>query len=185
MEDVCHGCVHPNVADIKLGTRTYDPLASPEKVAKEQSKYQYQAQLGMRLTGMQIYRAMVGTYERFDRFYGRSLTPDLVGGAVAALFGADTAPVPQETLALLRGAMAQVADLLAWFKSQHTVRLFSSSVLLVLDAGVSSVRVRLIDFAHAYAAAQLPDADDGCIVGLTTLTGILDDLVKKTTIGAP
>jgi len=185
MEDVCHGCVHPNVADFKLGTRTYDPLASPEKVAKELGKYPYQAQLGMRLTGMQIYRATVGAYERFDRFYGRSLTPEMIGGAVAALFGVDAAPAPAATLALLRGAAAQVADLLAWFKGQHAVRLFSSSVLLVLDGSVGIARVRLIDFAHAYAAAQLPDADDGCVVGLTTLAGILDDLIKKTAAGAP
>src|SRR5262249_33255930 len=134
--------------------------------------YPWQATLGFRLTGMQVFDARTGAVRAYDRFYGRSLAPEHVADGLAAFLAAAVPRAP--VVAAIR---AQLADVRAWFASQTSLRFFSSSLLVVYDGAPpngapATVRVRLIDFAHAYAAAE-HSADDGCHVGLAALDATL------------
>ena len=187
--------------DVKLGTRTYDPFAAASKVAKEVAKYPWQAQLGFRITGMQVYRPTPPpsggsdgpalprpppSLVRHDRFYGRSLAPETVLDGVKTFFCADmdADAVDRAHLAAVASEVArQLADVHQWCVAQRTFRFFSSSVLIAYDGAArplsaSSVRVRLIDFAHAYAqhdaaVAAAVASDDGYALGLDTLTHLV------------
>ena len=230
LEDLCHGHARPCVADLKIGTRTYDPHASADKAAKETGKYVWQAQLGFRITGMQVVRpgGDAAAPVRYDRFYGRTLTPDTVEDGLALFFGLDAdanAPtdaagggftrhaagitrraagrgITRRAAGVVAEVRRQLLELHAWFVRQRTFRFYSSSVLVTYDAGDAvldsidaaaataaaaapdgdgavadgagaAVRVRLIDFAHAYGWDEV-DADDGCVQGLRTLASLLE-----------
>ena len=40
--------------DLKIGKITYDPFSDPAKVQRELIRYDYQAQLGFRITGFKV-----------------------------------------------------------------------------------------------------------------------------------
>ena len=41
--------------DLKIGKKTYGPFAKPEKVHRELTTYDSQAELGYRITGFKVY----------------------------------------------------------------------------------------------------------------------------------
>lgn len=52
LEDV--SCGNKNVMDIKIGSVTWDHLASDEKIQKEKQKFRYGQELGFRLLGYRV-----------------------------------------------------------------------------------------------------------------------------------
>ncbi|KAH9580383.1 hypothetical protein MS3_00009053 [Schistosoma haematobium] len=44
----------PNICDFKMGTVTYLPGSSPDKISREQVKYMWRRKLGFVLSGMQV-----------------------------------------------------------------------------------------------------------------------------------
>ena len=44
----------PCIMDLKIGKKTFDPFAPPDKVQRELIRYKYQAQLGFRITGFKL-----------------------------------------------------------------------------------------------------------------------------------
>lgn len=64
----------PCVMDIKIGRRTWDPLATPEKRATEELKYgESKRAYGFCITGFQVYCLSTGRFKKFDRDYGKKL----------------------------------------------------------------------------------------------------------------
>jgi inositol-polyphosphate multikinase len=182
MEDVTHGygpwaCV----ADVKLGTRTYDPFATAAKAAHEAGKYAWQGELGFRITGMLV-AAPGRDPVRFDRFYGRQLAPAAVPAALSQFFLLDQGDraYGREVVALVAG---EVAALRAWMASQRALRFYGASLLIAYAGGPPPPpapppppRVRLIDFAHVYPW-DATTHDDGCVHGLLTLQRYLHGLL--------
>lgn len=54
LDDLTATFRRPSVLDVKIGAKTYDPLASPEKVALESKKYAWSQQIGFRILGMRV-----------------------------------------------------------------------------------------------------------------------------------
>ena len=54
MDDLAHGIKYPAIADLKMGKITYDPEATPEKIAGQKLKYPPVERLGFQLIGMRV-----------------------------------------------------------------------------------------------------------------------------------
>lgn len=79
LADITHDMHEPCVMDIKIGKRTWDPFASPEKILAEEQKYQACKQnLGFCIPGFQVYDIKSGRIKRFGKDYGKKLNPDSV-----------------------------------------------------------------------------------------------------------
>lgn len=79
LQDLTTNFSKPNVIDLKIGTHSYEPDASEEKIARESSKYAQQALFGFRIVGMRVYDpnhpdADESNYVFYNKAYGRSLT---------------------------------------------------------------------------------------------------------------
>lgn len=65
----------PCVIDIKIGKRTWDPLASKEKIEAEEQKYRpCKENLGFCIPGFQVYSVKNGSLKRYGKDYGKKLT---------------------------------------------------------------------------------------------------------------
>lgn len=75
LADLTHGMLEPCIMDVKIGCRTWDPLATPEKRKAEESKYQAcKRNLGMCIPGFQVYSIVNGRRMRYGKEYGKKLT---------------------------------------------------------------------------------------------------------------
>lgn len=69
----------PCIIDIKIGKRTWDPMASPEKVLAEEQKYQAcKENLGICIPGFQVYDIKSGRIKRYGKDYGKKLNQETV-----------------------------------------------------------------------------------------------------------
>lgn len=69
----------PCIIDIKIGKRTWDPLASAEKMLTEEEKYQACKQtVGFCIPGFQVYDIKSGRIKRYGKEYGKKLNQETV-----------------------------------------------------------------------------------------------------------
>jgi inositol-polyphosphate multikinase len=54
MKDISFGIQKPSVIDLKIGQITYDPEATPDKIARQKLKYPPSEQTGFQLMGMRV-----------------------------------------------------------------------------------------------------------------------------------
>lgn len=74
LKDITDGMAEPCVMDIKIGKRTWDPVATPEKKAKEELKYaESKRTYGFCITGFQVYCVSSGKLKQFGKHYGKTL----------------------------------------------------------------------------------------------------------------
>lgn len=131
LSDLTHGMLEPCIMDVKIGCRTWDPLATPEKRKAEESKYQACKQnLGMCIPGFQVYSIVNGRRMRYGKEYGKKLTEVTVKDAFRKFLNADSGLCRQ----LLMQFLSDLWNIQKWARTQTTYRLYSSSVLLVYDA---------------------------------------------------
>lgn len=97
LDDLARVFRKPSIIDVKIGAKTYDPLASKEKVALETSKYPWSQQIGFRILGMrvsvrklasphgfkktlslQVFDTTEQKYRVYGKDYGLRQTPDTV-----------------------------------------------------------------------------------------------------------
>lgn len=79
LRDVTHGMLEPCVIDIKMGRRTWDPLASEQKREAEDSRYvDCKTTVGFCIPGFQTYHLQSGNYKKFGRDYGKKLNQNTV-----------------------------------------------------------------------------------------------------------
>ncbi|XP_015175498.1 PREDICTED: inositol polyphosphate multikinase isoform X2 [Polistes dominula] len=134
LQDITDGMDEPCVMDIKIGKRTWDPLASKEKRASEEKKYaQLKEAYGFCITGFQVYCLSSGELKKFDKNYGKTLTPE---GVVEALkiFLNVTPQRPQAYRLLIVKLLAFLWKILSIFRKQTNFRFYSSSLLIAYDA---------------------------------------------------
>lgn len=203
LENVTFKFCHPCIIDVKLGTQTYEPSASLEKIEYECSKYPFQRDLGFRLTGFKTFNLIHQEYFVFDKHMCRQLIPeiDLLHGIALAFFNG----IAFHSKVLVK-LLSKIEDLLGWMEEQQEYNFYSSSVLIVYsgsaiyygsdikhgdkekrkderiamnstiesDEQVVDCDVRLIDFGHVqYISVPSVPKDPGCILGLKTLTSYL------------
>lgn len=76
---------------------------------------------------------------------------------------------------------------LHWFRTQTSLRLFATSLLIVYDGDsthksmpLESVDVRLVDFAHTYeAVAEEAETDSNTLFGLENFVQCLSIIMKN------
>lgn len=79
LHDITHDMSEPCVMDIKIGKRTWDPLATPDKIQAEEQKYEMCKQnLGFCIPGFQVYDIKSGRCKRFGKEYGKKLDQNSV-----------------------------------------------------------------------------------------------------------
>ncbi|GJQ72672.1 Ipk2 [Trypoxylus dichotomus] len=79
LDDVTKDFKEPCVMDIKIGKRTYDPLASYEKMLKEDQKYhETKRDLGFCIPGFQVFKIANGRVCRYGKDYGKKLNKETV-----------------------------------------------------------------------------------------------------------
>lgn len=129
LEDLTHNMQKPCIMDIKVGKRTWDPLASPHKCKVEEQKYARCKQvLGLCLPGFQVY-TLEGEYKKFDRDYGKQLDADGLRQSIRQFLNAqDTVCQP-----LVQELLRQLYDIRQWFHEQRHFHFFASSLLIAYD----------------------------------------------------
>lgn len=169
LADISHDMGEPCVMDIKIGRRTWDPLATPQKIQAEKQKYEACKQnLGFCIPGFQVYDIKTGRIKRFGKEYGKKLNQNSVKDGnlkffsryffkydfliffvnfvcvlnilmITSLFiilalkiflNADT----QLSRTLLKKFLSTLRSVQTWARSQTSLRLYSSSLLLAYDA---------------------------------------------------
>uniref|UniRef100_A0A4Y0BDU1 Kinase n=1 Tax=Anopheles funestus TaxID=62324 RepID=A0A4Y0BDU1_ANOFN len=205
LEDLTEGLEWPCIMDVKIGRRTWDPLATPEKRKAEENKYKACRQrFGLCIPGFQLYSLREGgKLIRHGKDYGKQLTEDNIRDAfLLYLNAAEDGRVSRKLLEHFLHDLHLIRD---WAHQQTTYRLYSSSVLLVYDAaqldeskqskqqresltnshGTPSVRARMIDFAHAFPT-ETPDedtVDENYLQGVDSLVDIFEQFLTSGQVG--
>lgn len=133
LQDITEDMTEPCVMDIKIGKRTWDPLATEEKRASEEKKYaKSKAAYGFCITGFQVYRLASGELQKFDKNYGKTLTAKGVVEALKIFLNVtpDRPPCRQLIVKLL----SLLWKILVLFRKQQKYRFYSSSILIAYDA---------------------------------------------------
>lgn len=74
LRDLSHGMLEPCVIDLKMGRRTWDPMATAEKRKTEEEKYsQCKTTVGFCIPGFQTFHIASEKYKKFGKEYGKKL----------------------------------------------------------------------------------------------------------------
>ncbi|XP_034473054.1 inositol polyphosphate multikinase [Drosophila innubila] len=208
LQDLTHGMRNPCVMDVKVGRRTWDPLSSPHKRAIEEQKYVIcKQELGLCLPGFQVYQpaeeqAGKPRLIRHGRDYGKSLNVQGFHQALALFFNVSC----KESHTLLHEVLRQLRSIRSWFKRQRLLHFYASSLLICYDfeqlqqlkkpeqslqngyhqsetvappvAPDQWIRVRCIDFAHIFPAADAAP-DHNYMAGLQSLIDIVESMLQR------
>lgn len=130
MNDVTEVFIKPCILDIKIGSCTYDPEASPEKILQETIKYPTSAITGFRILGMRIFCHSTCKFLYLDKHYGKQQTPETIADALFLYLNksCDTA-----VHAILCGFLHKLYAIENWFKVQKSFAFYSSSLLFVYE----------------------------------------------------
>ncbi|KAH0793969.1 inositol hexakisphosphate kinase [Histomonas meleagridis] len=176
LEDQTQGFSSPCVIDIKLGTRTFEIDASPEKI---------QAQLdhikdtttpthAIRIIDARMRKDNTITY-KCDRIQGHKLNISEVCDLLHKFFPGKRKHEFIENICKIRSAFLETIEIFP------KMRLYSASILAVYDGDSDApMKVTIIDFAHAYLDVDIEGGDstdsfydDNTVKGLQTLIDLL------------
>lgn len=146
------GMAEPCVIDIKIGKRTWDPLAGASKRASEDKKYaESKNAYGFSITGFRMIDVMTKCLKVFDKNDGKNLNSETVVEALKTFLNITPDRPPCRNLLIM--LLTSLWKILAFFRTQKLLRFYSSSVLIVYDAS----RLR-----HALRNNQLNDVHKIC-----------------------
>ncbi|XP_017882576.1 inositol polyphosphate multikinase [Ceratina calcarata] len=133
LKDITDGMAEPCVMDIKIGRRTWDPLATPEKRATEELKYaESKRTYGFCITGFQVYCVSSGQLKQFGKHYGKTL--DANGVVEALKIFLNITPERPPCRQLVVKLLSILWRILLFFRVQRMFRFYSSSLLVAYDA---------------------------------------------------
>lgn len=79
LHDITEGMMEPCVLDLKIGRRTWDPLATPDKRSREDQKYfKSKEAYGFCIPGFQVYNLADGILNKYKKDYGKQLNATTV-----------------------------------------------------------------------------------------------------------
>ena len=186
LENITAKFNRPSCIDIKIGTQTYEPSATNEKIMYERSKFPFQEEIGFRVTGFKVFDAEVQKYRYFDKNFCRKLNPykDLSFWISAYFFNGR-----KFRLGVIKNVIMKVQHIAKWMESQQDYNFYASSLLFVYGGGDDEKKndsaesdndlcdVRLIDFGHVhYISPPTCEKDHGCSVGLNQLCKYLQQI---------
>jgi hypothetical protein len=173
LQDLTAGMTSPCVGDLKLGTRSFEVTAAPEKAVRQLSHIKGTTTLSHAIRCIDIcIRRDRQVLQRWDRRQGRLMTSEQLEKVIRTL-------VPGKRRTQFRAAIKDVkAKLIQTYDVLPNLRLYSASVLIIYDGDRENgpMYVKIIDFAHAYidVAAEGGDPtdpafDDNALKGLDSL----------------
>lgn len=131
LTDITFGMSEPCVIDIKIGRRTWDPLATEEKRLVESSKYvRTKENVGFCIPGFQVSSISAGKLKRYGKEYGKALDEKSVYEAFKIFLNADT----RLFRPLIAKILAKLYEVQSWAHDQRQFHVYSSSILIVYDA---------------------------------------------------
>jgi len=180
LENLTQGFAKPCVMDIKIGAKTYGPDAPEDKKLKEDAKYiGTKFPLGFSVLGIIVHSAKSSTcVKRWTKTFGRTLTETNLDEVLTNYL--NTAENDKEVVkSLAKCFLEQLEQILSLFMRQTKFHIYASSLLFVYDSSDltavkdhtslrSAVRLKLIDFAHAFPGDGVLDYN--YIFGLKNLT---------------
>nr|XP_049704447.1 inositol polyphosphate multikinase [Helicoverpa armigera]XP_049704450.1 inositol polyphosphate multikinase [Helicoverpa armigera]XP_049704455.1 inositol polyphosphate multikinase [Helicoverpa armigera]XP_049704456.1 inositol polyphosphate multikinase [Helicoverpa armigera]XP_049704459.1 inositol polyphosphate multikinase [Helicoverpa armigera] len=132
LEDLTQRMLEPCIMDVKIGKRTWDPLATEEKRKNEESKYALcKQQYGFCIPGFQVFRLGSGKMQRYNKDYGKKLQGQAVKDALRNYLNGCGRPLCRALLLQFLSALWRCAG---WARRQRAARLYCASLLLVYDA---------------------------------------------------
>ncbi|XP_037936384.1 inositol polyphosphate multikinase [Teleopsis dalmanni] len=130
LEDLTHNLSKPCIMDIKIGKRTWDPLATAQKREYEEQKYiKCKQTLGLCLPGFQLYTPNSDKVLRYGREHGRNIDSNEFRASIALFLNAQhTVCIP-----LVQEILNQLKVIRKWFQIQRFYNFYASSLLIVYD----------------------------------------------------
>lgn len=135
LEDVTSHFNRPCIMDVKLGQRSYDPLASQEKREQQIRKYPLMEEIGFLILGMRVYDVRSNTFDSYNQHYGRGLARDTVKDGLAKFFHNGVCLRKDA----IRASIGRLQQILHWFHSQQQLAFYASSLLFVYEGLPSSL----------------------------------------------
>lgn len=159
LENMASGFKHPNVLDVKLGSRLWDddsPVAKRRKL-DEVSERTTSGSLGFRIAGMKTWSAASGEvevtpeekeyvdvkngYKSYNKFYGQSFKAESVIDAFTSYFGGvektegatDKLKLRQKRASYLVRRFVRELESIQYVLENEESRMYSASVLLVYE----------------------------------------------------
>ncbi|XP_045478524.1 inositol polyphosphate multikinase [Harmonia axyridis] len=131
LEDLTADFDEPCIMDIKIGRRTWDPEASYEKIAKEESKFtECKRELGFCIPGFQVHKISNNELVKFNKDYGKNLNKETISEALKIFLNGET----RFCRSLLMQILAPLWRIQKWARTQRRFQLYSSSILIAYDS---------------------------------------------------
>nr|XP_034834617.1 inositol polyphosphate multikinase [Maniola hyperantus]XP_034834619.1 inositol polyphosphate multikinase [Maniola hyperantus] len=132
LEDLSERMLDPCIMDVKIGKRTWDPLASLDKIRREESKYaQCKEEFSFCIPGYQVYKLATGKLQKYNKEYGKKLHGSMVRAAIKNFLNGLGSSLCR---ALILQFLSSLWSVQKWAARQTAVTLYSTSLLLVYDA---------------------------------------------------
>ncbi|KAJ1913683.1 inositol polyphosphate kinase kcs1 [Mycoemilia scoparia] len=131
MKDLTSSIQRPSILDLKMGTRQHGINAVPEKVVSQTIKCAVTTsrELGVRMCGLQVFKASRQQYLFQDKYYGRTMNPSLFRQCLLEfLDNGDHLYVEY-----IPRLICKLCELYRIVKDMHGFRFYGSSLLLVYD----------------------------------------------------
>jgi hypothetical protein len=179
LQDLTAGMASPCVADLKLGTRSFEVNASAEKAARQLANMSGTTTPthGIRCIDICIRRDRQ-VVRHWDRRKGRQMDEAQLKKALGLFLHAKRRQTFRRLAGDLKAKLEQVRTTLP------NLRLYSASVLVVYDGDKEggAMAVKIIDFAHAYIDVHAeggdptdPAFDDNALTGLENLIALAQE----------
>ena len=177
LENVAAGFKHPNILDVKLGSRLWAddaPLAKRQKLDKAAEETTSKP-LGFRIAGMKTWQGQQVSdlgelssdgYRCYDKRYGRSLNPKTVRQAFEEYLFMNSAGVTKDlAIKVAHRFLKDLRDLQKTMENEES-RMYSASLLFVYEGDGSALQ-DAFDFESAcleadskHQTAQINDEDN-------------------------
>lgn len=189
LENVMEGMKLPNVMDVKIGSQTWGPDASAQKIVQESAKYVGTKQpLGFSVLGLirHTIRSDSDVWVKYDKSFGKSLKTEAVSEVPHLFFDAHQSGIIPQLVAVV---VRRMKDILNVYECQTKYNCYASSLLMSYDAAVvreflvdgdeskleAAVNMKLIDFAHVFPSDG--EHDENFLFGLKNLIEIFEKLL--------